>query len=315
MNKNSLTPIKPPISKTKIKRWTGYSKKKKTLLIAGIMWLVLVGLSALGVQSNDVDVKEQHVSSPSVAHDQSSTDQLSDSQQDYVNTSDKSALDGPTLTSGDLYKVVSVVDGDTIKVNISGRTETIRFVGMDTPEVKDPRKPVQCFGKEASGRMQHYARSKYVRLEADDSQGDRDKYNRLLRYVYTESGENIAYVMIKEGYAHEYTYSKPYKYQAEFKAAYAHARDNQLGLWSPSTCSGNTTQPVKSSAVSPKSTPAPKPAIEAKAAPVASSEVYYKNCTQARAAGVTPIYRGQPGYAKHLDRDNDGIACEYKQKQ
>ncbi len=60
---------------------------------------------------------------------------------------------------------------------------------------------------------------------------------------------------------------------------------------------------------------APKAAATTKAAPktapkAAPKSAYYKNCTAARAAGVTPIYRGQPGYASHLDRDNDGIACE-----
>jgi len=44
--------------------------------------------------------------------------------------------------------------------------------------------------------------------------------------------------------------------------------------------------------------------------PPTTAAVYYKNCTEARAAGVTPIYAGEPGYAKHLDRDGDGIACE-----
>jgi hypothetical protein len=42
----------------------------------------------------------------------------------------------------------------------------------------------------------------------------------------------------------------------------------------------------------------------------ANADVYYKNCTEARAAGVTPLYEGDPGYAPHLDRDHDGIACE-----
>jgi hypothetical protein len=40
------------------------------------------------------------------------------------------------------------------------------------------------------------------------------------------------------------------------------------------------------------------------------SPVFYRNCSEARAAGVAPIRRGQPGYGTHLDRDNDGIACE-----
>lgn len=212
--------------------------------------------------------------------------------------------------TGDLYRVTSITDGDTIKVDIGGRIETVRFIGMDTPETKDPRKPVQCFGQEASSKMQSFAQSKYVRLEADASQGDRDKYGRLLRYVYLEDGRNIAYEMIKGGYAHEYTYKVPYKYQEQFKAALAHARSVNAGLWSPQTCAGNTDQqhppaPVaqpRATAPSPQSTPAPQAA--------APSSVYYKNCTAARAAGAAPVYEGQPGYGTHLDRDRDGIGCE-----
>ena len=147
-------------------------------------------------------------------------------------------ISGPTKLDGPLYKVVSVVDGDTIKVELNGKKETIRFIGMDTPETKDPRKPVQCYGPEAYSRMQHYAQSKSVRLESDPSQGDRDKYDRLLRYVYTEDGKNIAYQMIKEGYAREYTYSKAYVYQGEFKQAQKYAKDNSQGLWAANTCGG-----------------------------------------------------------------------------
>lgn len=213
------------------------------------------------------------------------------------------AADGPVLSEGELYRVTSIVDGDTIKVSMNGQTETIRFIGVDTPETKDPRKPVQCYGKEASSRMQHYAQSKSVRLEDDPSQGDRDKYGRLLRYVYTEDGKNIAYYMIKEGYAHEYTYSKPYKYQAEFRQAESYARENLLGLWSPDTCNGDTSQQVSGGT---SSTPTPVPATT----PPSDSAVYYANCTEAKAAGAAPLYQGQPGYRSAMDRDGDGVACE-----
>lgn len=167
--------------------------------------------------------------SPSPSDDQSSPpiSQLTDS--------DPTA---PRMDEGTLYNVVSVVDGDTIKVNIDGRVETVRFIGMDTPEVKDPRKPVQCFGKEASARMQALIAGKSVRLQADPSQGERDKYNRLLRYVYASDGTNLAYQMIREGYAHEYTYHTPYLYQTQFRSAQVFAQSNSLGLWSPSTCAG-----------------------------------------------------------------------------
>lgn len=138
------------------------------------------------------------------------------------------------------YSVASVVDGDTIKINMNGVTETLRLIGIDTPETVDPRKPVQCFGKESSDKAKELLSNKKVRIEKDSTQGDRDKYGRLLVYVWREDGLFYNEHMIKQGFAHEYTYDLPYKYQAQFKAGQTYARENQLGLWSPTTCNGDT---------------------------------------------------------------------------
>jgi micrococcal nuclease len=139
---------------------------------------------------------------------------------------------------GDLFDVVGVVDGDTIKVSIGATVETLRLIGIDTPETKDPRKPVQCFGEEATRKATELLTGKRVRLEADTSQGERDKYGRLLRYVWREDGLFFNEWMIRNGYAFEYTYNTPYQYQASFKEAQRYASENNLGLWNPSTCDG-----------------------------------------------------------------------------
>jgi len=136
------------------------------------------------------------------------------------------------------YSVVKVVDGDTIEVNVDGVTEKIRLIGVDTPETVDPRKPVQCFGKEASDHTKSILNGKPVKLEADSTQDDRDKYQRLLRYVILEDGSNYNLQLIKDGYAYEYTYDVPYKYQKEFKAAQKDAQDSGRGLWAADTCDG-----------------------------------------------------------------------------
>ncbi len=138
------------------------------------------------------------------------------------------------------YTVTRVVDGDTLKVSINGKEETLRLIGIDTPETVDPRKPVQCFGKEASERAKELLSGQRVRIETDSTQGERDKYGRLLAYVYREDGLFYNKVMIEEGYAHEYTYDMPYTYQAEFRLAQKSAEASGTGLWSPDTCSGNT---------------------------------------------------------------------------
>ncbi len=132
--------------------------------------------------------------------------------------------------------VTRVVDGDTVVVLINGVSEKIRLIGVDTPETVDPRKKVQCFGKEASGFTKSLLENKTVRLEADASQGDRDKYGRLLRYVFLEDGMLVNKKIISEGYGHEYTYRLPYQYQIDFKNAERIARESQKGLWASGAC-------------------------------------------------------------------------------
>lgn len=131
--------------------------------------------------------------------------------------------------------VTKVVDGDTLKVRIDGYDETIRIIGIDTPETVDPRKPVQCFGVAASNRAKKLLTGKQIELEKDISQGDRDTYQRLLRYVFIE---NIDYGLttIEEGYAHEYTYAVPYVYQAAYKQAQNNAKASKRGLWDENKC-------------------------------------------------------------------------------
>lgn len=142
-----------------------------------------------------------------------------------------------------LYLVTQVVDGDTIKVNIDGEITTLRLIGIDTPETVDPRKPVQCFGREASDKAKELLTNKKVRLEGDSTQGELDKYGRLLRYIFLEDGTFYNKLIIAEGYAHEYTYqSNPYKYQLDFQAAENEARINNKGLWSEDACNGDTTK-------------------------------------------------------------------------
>lgn len=134
------------------------------------------------------------------------------------------------------YKVIKVVDGDTIDVQSDGQTERVRLLGINTPEAVDPRKPVECFGREASRKAEELLSGEKVELEADPSQTDRDIYNRLLRYVRTEAGLFYNLEIIKSGYAYEYTYELPYKYQAEFKAAQKEAQNKKAGLWADGAC-------------------------------------------------------------------------------
>ena len=143
-------------------------------------------------------------------------------------------------------KVIKVIDGDTAQIEINGQTKTVRYIGMDTPEIVDPRKTVQCFGREASSKAHELLDNQSVTLEYDELVGDQDKYGRLLAYVILPDGSVYNKRMIAEGYAKEYTYqNQSYKYQIEFKNSQSSAEISQLGLWSPNTCAGDTTQPAK----------------------------------------------------------------------
>lgn len=141
-----------------------------------------------------------------------------------------------SIASSTLYAVVKVVDGDTIHIDVAGRKETVRLIGINTPETVDPRRPVECFGNEASNKAKELLEGKKIRIETEQSQGERDKYGRLLGYVFREDGLFFNEYMISEGYAYEYTYRIPYKYQAEFKVAQKEAEANGRGLWAPGVC-------------------------------------------------------------------------------
>ena len=112
---------------------------------------------------------------------------------------------------------------------------TIRVIGIDTPETVDPRRPVQCFGPKP-GPGPCAARREVSVLEFDASQGREDRYGRTLAYVWLPSGRSFNETMIAEGYAHEYTYDTPYRYQRAYQQAETEARRADRGLWAPGVC-------------------------------------------------------------------------------
>ncbi len=154
----------------------------------------------------------------------------------FLNTPQKGGVENDI---GTYYKVTKVTDGDTIHVAIDGTDTVVRLIGINTPETVDPRRPVECFGVEASQEMKDLAAGKSVRLEYDDSQALHDTYGRLLAYVYLEDGEMLNRKMVAEGYAYEYTYMTPYKYQKEFRGLQNLARVSKRGLWNPNACPQN----------------------------------------------------------------------------
>ncbi len=205
------------------------------------------------------------------------------------------------------HKVIKVIDGDTLVAAMDGKNVTIRLIGIDTPETVDPRKPVQCFGKEASEKAKQILSGTEVRIELDPSQGTLDEYGRLLAYVYAPAnvrpeGILVNEYLIAEGYAHEYTYNIPYKYQAEFKAAENRARTEKRGLWADDACR----EPGVREQVSGVSNANPNAGYEC------SRNAY--NCsdfpTQAEAQAAFDSCGGASNDIHKLDSNGDGEACE-----
>jgi micrococcal nuclease len=129
--------------------------------------------------------------------------------------------------------VVSVVDGDTLHVEIDGVDDTVRIIGIDTPETRAPGTPVQCFGPEATAAAERLlVIGGTLTLEPDPTQAARDRFDRLLAHVFLADGTLYAERMIHDGYGIHYVYGGvPSIYADRLDAAEAAARSAKRGLW------------------------------------------------------------------------------------
>lgn len=139
-------------------------------------------------------------------------------------------------------KVVQIIDGDTIEVSLDGKNETVRLIGIDTPETKHPEKGVEYFGQEATDYTRSQVDGKTVYLEQDVS--ERDQYGRLLMYVWLVQDIDSSKVSAKDietkqlngllvanGYAQSSTYPPDVKYKDHYQELSQTAREKEVGLW------------------------------------------------------------------------------------
>lgn len=131
-----------------------------------------------------------------------------------------------------LYKVVRVIDGDTIQVKaVNGRydkTERIRLIGINTPEIFSSK---ECFGEEAYQEAKKLLRGRTVYLIPDPLSSNRGRYDRLLRYVFLPNGELVNAELVKNGFAFNYIY-EPFQFMKQFDYLEKQAKEKRLGLWS-----------------------------------------------------------------------------------
>ena len=202
------------------------------------------------------------------------------------------------------------VDGDTVHVRVRGFETTVRLIGIDTPETVRPGTPVQCFGAAASERTARIlAPGTAVRLETDPTQDTRDRYGRLLAYVYKRgpggASGSVNYALVATGYARVYVYGgTPFRYAAAFQRAQSRARSGGLGLWGP-PCRGNTNR-------------AAAPAVRLGAQPASTGGSCNPNYTPCVPNSASDLDCADVGHAVtvvgsdpyRLDGDGDGRGCE-----
>ncbi|MFA9446914.1 thermonuclease family protein [Egicoccus sp. AB-alg6-2] len=205
--------------------------------------------------------------------------------------------------------VFNVVDGDTIDVRAQdGSEERVRIIGIDTPERGE------CGFGEAADALAALIGGREVEL-VPGARDDRDRYDRILRYVDVQ-GTDVGLAIIEAGLATARYDSRDgygrHPREDVYVVAQAAAAPYACAVPTPKPSPSVTSKPAP---VSPSPTATPSPTAEPpppppSGGPGSGSGGAWKNCAEAREAGAAPVHRGDPGYGKHLDRDDDGIGCE-----
>ncbi|TDP95363.1 micrococcal nuclease [Leucobacter luti] len=138
--------------------------------------------------------------------------------------------ESPQFRAAEPVTLERVVDGDTIVISYEVKPKRVRIIGIDTPELGRGAKADECYAQEGTQALTALLAAGSIELVSDPSQGDTDKYGRLLRHV-TVDGRSVAVEMLVAGMGHEYTYSAPYAGTADHWAAETAAREAGAGLW------------------------------------------------------------------------------------
>lgn len=194
--------------------------------------------------------------------------------------------------------VTRVVDGDTIDVRLaSGKRERVRLIGIDAAERG------ACFAAQATQRARQLALSKQIVLRGDAMQDTRDRYGRLLAYVWLPGGRDLGFQLLAGGFAKVYVYRDPFQRLPVYRTAQSRAQAGPVGSWK--SCSA-TPQPVP--VVAAPTPPPPQGNCHPSYSPCLPI-VGDLDCADIRAMGVAPVrVLGSDPY--RLDGDNDGYGCE-----
>lgn len=141
------------------------------------------------------------------------------------------AQSSPALSPGASGRVVEIVDGDTLDIDLGGARERVRLIGIDTPETKRPDTPVECFGPEATRRLSDLVPPGTEVVVSRDVE-PRDDYGRLLLYVYRyEDGLFVNATLVAEGFARVLEIPPNTTHARELRALSSAAKSRGIGLW------------------------------------------------------------------------------------
>lgn len=279
------------------------------LAVVGVAWVLVIGVLARAADTNAM---------------QNQARERADDAKADVDTGEFRAA-GSESGTGDGVAVHRVLSGDTL---ILADARRVRVLGIDAPDRGEP-----CFA-ESRDELTRLIGSSPVTLTADPSRPDIDPSGYLLRYVeetYLVDGD-VSVQQARAGMAHYDAGESRLHHATDIREAQTRASEREIGLWADPPCGSESSEAEESSPTTepePEPSPKPQPQPEPKPAPKpdpdpepaprpapnpsdddSGGSAYYPNCDAARAAGAAPLYAGEPGYSRKLDRDGDGVACE-----
>ena len=200
-----------------------------------------------------------------------------------------------------------VIDGDSLKIELeNGDVNTFKLANVYAPKLQHPVTGPQSFANESKARLKELLQSaKDIKIEflADEQ---KDSQGRSLIYLWTDK-ILVQEVMTTEGLTAYYSQddaNSPYLETLIFSEDYA--KRNGLNVWSTNETFGENIDVDQYQSNAQNN----QVGFSSQDNQAASQNIYFKNCSEAKAAGAAPLYQGEPGYRPQLDRDKDGIACE-----
>lgn len=284
-----------------------YAKRKKKIKKIIIVAATCFIISILLIGPNG-EQKQKHSEKDKVTQTQSSkkNDIKSSKKSESNNKNTEEKKKDNNSNHKEVVTLIKVVDGDTVKFNYKGKKTTFRLLLIDTPETKDPRKPVEKYGPEASEFTTNKLTSaKKIEVEFDKGPHT-DKYGRSLAYVYAD-GEMLNNALVRNGLARvKYVFPPNDTYESKLKESESLAKAEKLNIWSEDSEEDNKDQNNNQSDNHSNNNNNDSNNNNN------SLPVQFSNCKALRAVYPAGVPIGHPAYSARLDGNHNGVACEIR---